>query len=176
MKDLRNPFRLQAAQHIESDADFLELSAQASSTSFQRMHRSRPQFIRSAPGGGKTSLLKLFTPSVLHTLVALRGQAEYKDLFQRLRQLGAVDERSVRVIGVMLPCGRTYPDLADLGLPAPRARRLLRALVDARILLGVLRSALAARRLRFPDDLGRVRIEAPPGGDQLPGSLCRAMV
>jgi hypothetical protein len=170
VKDLRNPFRLQAAQHIESDADFLKLFGPGVLDLLpEDAPFSRPQFIRSAPGGGKTSLLKLFTPSVLQTLVALRGQAEYKDLFQRLRQLGAVDERSVRVIGVMLPCGRTYPDLADLGLPAPRARRLLRALVDARILLGVLRSALAARRLRFPHDLGRVRIEAPPGDDQLPG-------
>ncbi len=169
MKDLRNPFRLQAAEHIDSDTDFLKLFGPGVLDLLpENAPFARPQFIRSAPGGGKTSLLKLFTPSVLHTLVALRNYPDYKELFQNLRQMGAIDEHSICVIGVMLPCGRTFPALADLGLPTPRARRLLMALLDARIMLGSLRSALAARRLRYPDDLSRVRIEASEDG-QLPG-------
>jgi hypothetical protein len=169
MRDLRNPFRLQAAEHIESDTDFLKLFGPGVLDLLpEDAPFARPQFIRSAPGGGKTSLLKLFTPSVLHTLVALRNYAEYKELFLRLRQIGAVDEHQLSVVGVMLPCGRTFPALADLGLPKPRARRMLMALLDARIMLGSLRSALAARRLRYPDDLGRVNIVAS-GDDGLPG-------
>jgi len=169
VKDLRNPFRLQAAEHIESDTDFLKLFGPGVLELLPEQDPfARPQFIRSAPGGGKTSLLRLFTPSMLHTLLTLRAYPEYKDLFQRLRQLGAVDENNVLVIGVMLPCGRTFPALADLDLPAPRARRLLMALLDARIMLGSLRSALAARRLRYPDDLARVQLDAPDG-DGIPG-------
>ena len=172
MKDLRNPFRLQAAEHIESDTDFLKLFGPGVLDLLpENAPFARTQFIRSAPGGGKTSLLKLFTPSVLHTLVALRNYAEYKELFQRVRQLGAIDEHGICVIGVMLPCGRTFPDLADLGLPTSRARRLLMALLDARIMLGVLRSVLAARRLRYPDDLARIRIEPHGAGGQIPGLL-----
>jgi len=170
VRDLRNPFRLQAAEHIESDTDFLKLFGPGVLDLLpDNAPFARPQFIRSAPGGGKTSLLKLFTPSVLQTLVALRTYPEYKELFQRLRQLGAIDEHSIRVIGVMLPCGRTFPALADLGLPSPRARRLLMALLDARIMLGALRSALSARRLRYPEDLARVRVEGPEDAAQLPG-------
>jgi hypothetical protein len=169
MRDLRNPFRLQAAEHIESETDFLKLFGPGVLDLLPEEDPfARPQFIRSAPGGGKTSLLKLFTPSILHTLVALRGNPDYKELFQRVRQLGAIDDHSVRVVGVMLACGRTYPALADLGLPAPRARRLLMALLDARIMLGCLKSVLAASRLRYPEDLGRILVDIP-SDDPLPG-------
>ena len=103
MKDLRNPFRLQAVEYIESDSDFLKLFGPGVLDLLpENALFARPQFIRSAPGGGKTSLLKLFTPSVLHTLVALHRYAEYKDLFQRVRQLGAIDEHNIRVIGLIL--------------------------------------------------------------------------
>ncbi|MGQ0552233.1 MAG: ORC-CDC6 family AAA ATPase [Planctomycetota bacterium] len=169
MNDLRNPFRMQAAEHIESDSDFLKLFGPGvldlvpAGETF-----ARALFIRSAPGGGKTSLLKLFTPSVLHTLVALRTHPDYRELFQRLKQLGAIDEHSLGIVGVMLSCGRTFPALADLGLSAPRARRLLLALLDARIMLGALRSALTTRRLKYPEDLARVRIE-PSAGETPPG-------
>src|SRR5262245_50032200 len=123
MKDLRNPFRLQAAEHIESETDFLKLFGPGVLDLLpDEAPFARTQFIRSAPGGGKTSLLKLFTPNVLHSLVALRQYPDHKDLFQRVRQLGAIDEHSIAVVGVMLPCGRTFPALADLGLSAPRAR------------------------------------------------------
>lgn len=173
MRDLRNPFRLQAAEHVESDADFLRLFGPGVLELLPEVDAfARPLFIRSAPGGGKTSLLRLFTPSVLTTLVALRSQNEYKELFQRVRDLGAIDDHSVQLVGVMLACGRTFPDLADLGLPPPRARRLLMALLDARILIGALKSALAVRRLQYPDDLARIELAAgdasPPPGLTLP--------
>lgn len=170
MKDLRNPFRLQAAEHIESETDFLKLFGPGVLDLLPEAPFTRTQFIRSAPGGGKTSLLKLFTPSVLQTLIALRKNIEFRDLFARVRQLEAVDEQAILVVGVMLQCGRTFPDLADLGLPAPRSRRLLMALLDARIMLGALRSALTARRLRYPDDLDRITIDKPDEF-QIPGLM-----
>jgi hypothetical protein len=70
MKDIRNPFRLQTAESIDSDADFLRLFGYGVLDLLPNDALSgRPLFIRSAPGGGKTSLLKLFTPSVLQHLV-----------------------------------------------------------------------------------------------------------
>lgn len=170
MREIRNPFRLQAAEQIDSDANFLKLFGPGvldllpEETPF-----ARPHFIRSAPGGGKTSLLKLFTPSVLQTLIALHANEEYRELFQRLAELGVVDEQEARIVGVMLPCARTFPDLADLGLPAARAKRLLMALLDARIMLGALRSAVAVRRLRYPEDLQRLRIRPSAGDTGIPG-------
>src|SRR6266498_1836100 len=103
--------------------------------------------------------------------MALRGNPDYRELFQRLRQLEVVSEHEVRVVGVLLTCRQTFPDLADLGLSGPRARRLLLALLDARVLLGALRSAVTTMRLRYPDDLGRATLEPSPEVSQLPALL-----
>ncbi|WP_216922903.1 hypothetical protein [Synechococcus sp. CCAP 1479/9] len=169
MKDVRNPFRLQTAESIDSDADFLRLfgfgvldllPAEALT--------GRPLFIRSAPGGGKTSLLKLFTPSVLQHLMRVKGNETVKELFGKLKGLGAVSDHHVKVLSVMLPCARMLPALADVELKPVRAKRLLLALIDARIILGALRAILISRGLRFPDDLSRLGLVAPPDG-HVPG-------
>lgn len=170
MKDVRNPFRLQTAESIDSEGDFLRLFGHGVLDLLpDDALTGRPLFIRSAPGGGKTSLLKLFTPSVLQHLVAMtKSSVDLKDLFTKLKGLGAVTDHDVKVLSIMLPCARTFPALADVGLKGPRAKRLLLALIDARIILGALRATLISRRLRFPDDLSRLTLQAPPD-DQIPG-------
>lgn len=169
MKDVRNPFRLQTAESIDSDADFLSLFGHGVLDLLPKDALSgRPLFIRSAPGGGKTSLLRLFTPSVLQSLMAMRGSDATKELFNRLKDIDAVTDHDINVLSVMLSCSRTFPALADIGLKPPRAKRLLLALIDARIILGALRAALIAHRLRFPDDLARLTLTAPPN-EQIQG-------
>jgi hypothetical protein len=169
MKDVRNPFRLQTAESIDSDTDFLRLFGHGVLDLLPEDALSgRPLFIRSAPGGGKTSLLKLFTPSVLQHLVAMKGNDAVKDLFAKLKGLGAVSDHDVNVLSVMLPCARTFPALADVELKPARAKRLLLALIDSRVILGALRAILIARGLRFPDDLSRLTLVAPPD-DHIPG-------
>lgn len=169
MKDVRNPFRLQTAESIDSDADFLRLFGPGVLDLLpEDALRGRPLFIRSAPGGGKTSLLKLFTPSVLQHLVAMKTNEATKDLFSTLKRLGAVSDHGANILSVMLPCARSFPALADVGLNATRAKRLLLALIDARVILGALRAVLVVRGLRFPDDLRRLSVVAPPN-DIVPG-------
>lgn len=169
MKDVRNPFRLQTAESIDSDADFIRLFGPGVLDLLpEDALGGRPLFIRSAPGGGKTSLLKLFTPSVLQHLVAMKGSDAVKDLFGKLKGLGAVVDHDVNVLSVMLPCARTFPALADVDLKPARAKRLLLALIDARVILGALRAILIARGLRLPNDFSRLTLVAPPN-DHIPG-------
>ncbi len=169
MKDVRNPFRLQTAESIDSDADFLRLFGHGVLDLLPDDALSgRPLFIRSAPGGGKTSLLKLFTPSVLQHVVAMKTNDATRDLFSKLRDHGAVSDHGANVLSVMLPCARTFPALADVGLSPARSKRLFLALFDARVTLGALRAVLVVRGLRFPDDLGRLSVVAPPE-DLVPG-------
>jgi hypothetical protein len=163
MKDVRNPFRLQTAESIDSDADFLRLFGHGVLDLLpDDALTGRPLLIRSAPGGGKTSLLKLFTPSVLQHLVAMKSNEATKDLYSKLKGLGAVSDHGADVLSVMLPCARSFPELTDVGLNATRAKRLLFALIDARVILGSLRAVLVVRGLRFPDDLHRLSVVAPP--------------
>ena len=73
MKEPRNPFRLRASEHIESDVTFLRLFSPGvleslpSEEPLDKIH-----VIRSAEGGGKTSFLRLLNPTVLLTLHAYR--------------------------------------------------------------------------------------------------------
>ncbi len=81
MREPRNPFRLRASEAIESDTTFLKLFGPGMLDllpSGQHLW-DKPQVFRSAPGAGKSSLLRLFTPTVLLTLHAFRRNDEQRD-------------------------------------------------------------------------------------------------
>ncbi len=170
MKDPRNPFRLRQSESIDSDVVFLNLFEPGilevlESESWWRAVRP----IRSAAGGGKTSLLRLFTPNVLHTLYSRLTDERLGELPQRLRDLGALTADGPQLLGVMLMCGRNYALLQDLDIDDTRRNRRFFALLNVRIVLAVLRAAMAFRQLRYPDDLCRltvdeiVDVDSPPG-------------
>lgn len=161
MRDPRNPFRMRASEHIASDATFLKLFAPGAlellpvEELFDRL-----QVFQSAPGGGKTSLMRLFTPTCLLTLHAYRAYDDCKDLYQRLRTMEVLDESGPRLLGVMLSCAKNYAVLEDTDLDDMRKDRLLFSLLNCRIVLAALRGALDLRRLDYPDDLGRLQINS----------------
>jgi hypothetical protein len=121
---------------------------------------SRPLIIRSAAGGGKTTLLRLLTPQVLLSLHENRGQEDIKEVFHRLSSLGVVEESGPRLLGVLLSCTRNYAVLDDLALEVPRKDRLFFALLSARISLAALQGSLELHRLSYPRDLHRLEVRA----------------
>lgn len=160
MREARNPFCLRRSENIDSDTAFLTLFEPGILDVLGE--RGLPETvrpIRSAAGGGKTSLLRLFTPSVLRRLHARRGDDAIKELYGRLVTLGAVNDREPALLGVLLQCGRNYAVLHTMPLDEAVRIRLFFGLLNARILLGVLRSALAFTGLQFPEDLPRVSLE-----------------
>ena len=159
MRDPRNPFRMRAAEQIESDATFLKLFGPGVLDLLpQHGLWEGVRIFQSAPGGGKTSLLRVFTPSALHTLHEFRSLKSYQELFHRLERLGVISENGPDLLGVMLSCARNYAMLEDIGYNLSIKERLLYALLNARLTLATLRAALALKKLRFPDDLGHLSI------------------
>lgn len=143
MREPRNPFRLRASEHIESDETFVRLFSPEVLDMLNAPNVwERPQIIRSAPGGGKTSLLRLFTPSSLRTIHALRTREYTKDLCRNLTALGAIDDNGPLVVGVFLGCGHSFATLEDLDLDDGRKRRLFLSLLNARIVLATLHGIL----------------------------------
>lgn len=120
---------------------------------------ARVLMLRSAPGAGKTSLLRVFTPSALQTLRANAAREDFKDLYERVRALGAVTEDRVLILGVRLSCAQTYSSLDDAG-PATIADRLLFGLVNARVILATLRDVSAATRLPLSTVLDQIVFNA----------------
>ena len=170
MRESRNPFTLRRAENIDTDTEFLALFEPGILDVLSDGGLpSTVQSIRSAAGGGKTSLLRLFTPSVLRRLHARR--VDEQDFLERLRRLGVIDETGPRLLGVSLLCGRNYAVLEDLPLDDGSRRRLFLSLLNARIILAVLRSALALRGLGYPENLRRVEIAGKEECDGLPDGL-----
>lgn len=170
MRESRNPFRLRRAESIDTDNDFLNLFEPGILEVLSEgglPETVRP--VRSAAGGGKTSLLRLFTPSVLLKLHSRRGEDRVKELFRTVQSLKAVDEGGPKVLGVMLLCGRNYAVLQDVPLDQHVRDRLFFGLLNARIVLAVLRSALALRGLDYPGELARLRVASPAGVELPPG-------
>ena len=152
MREPRNPFRLRAAEAIENDVTFLKLFGPGMLDLIADGANlwDKPQLIRSAPGAGKTSLLRLFTPAALVNLHAFKGSDDLKELYQRMANLGAIDENGPQLLGVFLSCARNYGILEDLEFDTVRKHRLLFGLFNARIVIATLRASLLLRGLRYP--------------------------
>lgn len=172
MKEPRNPFRLRASEHIESDTTFLHLFGPGMLDLLPKERLlENVRILRSALGGGKTSLMRLFTPSVLLALHAYRTRDECRELYQRMQELGVIDESGPRLLGVMLSCARNYAALADMGFDQGRQERLLFGLLNARIVLATLRGALALKGHAYPGDLYRLTIVPSPVAEAPHGVL-----
>lgn len=170
MRESRNPFRLRRSESIDTDAAFLALFEPGILEILPNEGWDRSvHLIRSAAGGGKTSLIRLFSPSALCALHAGRTHDNLKELHQRLTELGAVGDEGPRLLGIMLQCGRNYGILAELDLDQGRKDRLFFGLLNARVVLAALRSALTLRGLEYPRELRRLRVDRVPDLPAVPG-------
>lgn len=182
MREARNPFRLRASEDIEADSTFLQLFGPDMLKALpEGWSWSDPLIVRSAPGGGKTSLMRLVTPGVLLTLVRLRRSDEFTDLYKRLKELNVLSAEGddVELLGVYTSCNRHYEILEDLDTDVGRKKRLLLALLNSRIVLAGLRGAIRLAGAEFPGDLDEVvvrggelsdvasGVEPPVSGDVL---------
>ncbi|MGH8611973.1 MAG: hypothetical protein ACREYF_07995 [Gammaproteobacteria bacterium] len=67
---------------------------------------------RSPPGGGKTTLLRVFTPTALRSFWRARKSPDMREAFQHLVARGVLDETAEpQMLGVMLSCASGYADL-----------------------------------------------------------------
>lgn len=163
MKVPRNPFRIRFSENIMSDSDFLRLfgSGALDLLPIDGLW-DRVQIFRSAPGGGKTSIFRIFTPNSLRHLHASRVRDDYKELYSRLKNIGAISENGPCVLGVYLSCARVYASLEDLSFETEKKNRIFKSLLNARIILATLRGALSLKNLNYPDDLSKLDISNPP--------------
>ena len=156
----RNPFFIRTAEQAESDAQFLNFFS-ISVLELLPLDGRWDRFlsIETAPGGGKSTLLRLFTPTVLANIVSAPQQAELRELVQKLKDIDAIGARGVKLLGVLVNCREDYSRLADLPVELPAQSALFRALLHSRLALLTIRAALQLRGLSYPSDVGLVRLE-----------------
>ena len=166
----RNPFRVRASARAVSDDQFIKTFA-ASAVEILR-DPTNPWgglvFVRSAPGGGKTTLLRLLTPGPLKRAISYGDDQRYRATRDALQDAGVVEGQRALLWGVYLPFAIEYRTLDDLGV---RSLHVFRALLSARIVLAALKALLAHFELAHPEDLVRLKATwAPIAGAQLPAS------
>lgn len=165
---MRNPFRIRASQRSTSDEEFVKLFGAGALELLEPV--SDPWggvvFLRSAPGGGKTTFMRLLTPRPLQLTNRLVDNPDVKATHDALKAVGAINDTGPDLLGAMVVFNNEYRDLAQFD----RGHSLFRALLNSRIVIATLRAVLDRLERSFPDDLKRIRIEWLPESDAtIPG-------
>lgn len=152
---MRNPFRIRASQRSVSDEQFVRLFGAGALDVLDEL--ADPWgglvFLRSAPGGGKTSFLRLLTPRPLKIAAGLYNEAEARPTYDALRNRGAIGPAGPELLGVMVSFTTEYRDLEEID----RAAGMFRALLNARIVVATIRAILERSERSYPDDLETLR-------------------
>ena len=166
MPPSRNPFLIRTAEQSESsesDDQFMNLFGLAvldilpEDGSWNRLMQ-----IESAPGGGKSTLLRLFTPRVLTRIANARHDLELAQLTRKLARIGAIEAQEVQLLGVLVNCKEDYNRLAYLRIEETEVKQLFWVLLHSRLALLTIRAVLQLKQYRYPYDVDVIHLEPKP--------------
>src|SRR3954447_16050101 len=166
MRPPRNPFRLRAAEQIDGPWTFLSLlDPSLIEVLPEEGLWDRRVVVRSSAGGGKTTLLRLFTPESLRLLHSAGGDEALRETRKALVRRGALDPSGPKVAGALITLAGKYSPLEQLSsIDEGRRLQIFLALLNARVLLAGLRAHLELAGLRYPEHLDQITLQ-PPDGD-----------
>ena len=151
---------MRATEYIEEDWNFVSLFGLDALDVFDAGSMwTNIQIIRSARGGGKTSILRIFSPKSLVGIHASRNDPNMKRLYNKLKDLGALSERGPQILGVYLSLFGNYSILEQLEIDSPKQRKLFSSLLMCRVVMATLRSVCELKSLDFPHSLDRIDIK-----------------
>ncbi len=158
MKEPRNPFTLRSAENIENELTFLKLFGSGVLEILpEDSFLNKVLIFRSGPGGGKTSLLRLFRPESLNEI--FNNGVAYKDLHESLEKFSVLSEKGPDILGVYLRLS-DYAAFQDLNISNEKKAKYLFSLIGSRLILKMLAGILALKKLEF-SDLEKIKIEKP---------------
>ena len=111
--------------------------------------------IRSSPGGGKTSLMQLFTVHKLEW-VASHVSAD-NPVHTALSKCGAIEDGRPHVNAILVDLKEDYRSILSLRLDKTTETGLFLRLLDARIMRSIIANSLELRGLKYPDDAAALR-------------------
>jgi len=154
-----NPFLGRTSEWTTSDQEFVRLfSPKILEKLPDDAFDGTVHVFRSPPGGGKTTLLRAFTPMALRAFWSARKTPEMNESIQRLVARRVLNDiEGPQLLGVLLSCASGY---ADLPPSAPFVQEgLFRALLDCRVVLRALRNLASLLGLPTLEQLEGVRLE-----------------
>lgn len=160
----RNPFRVRATEYLEGEWNFISLFGLGALDVFDKDDMwTKIQIIRSARGGGKTSLLRIFSPKSLNEIYESHSNdTNIKALYKKLKSFNVFsDEKGIQVLGIYLSLFGNYPILNQLDFPEKKQTKLFYSLLVCRIIIATLRSICEFKKIEFPDSLEDIKIKHP---------------
>lgn len=158
----RNPFSQRAAHHLKHDDQFVSNFGPGIIGRLPDDVWDRLLIVRSAKGGGKSSLMRIFSAGSLN--VVRQKYPETAPVRQALAGAGVLDGDEVRRLGVVVSLDRDYRALLDLSEDPGVVRKLFFRLLDARVIVGIVKAALEVSGLQYPRDLSTFSL-VPNGED-----------
>jgi len=154
-----NPFLERMSERTTSDQEFVRLFSPkilerlAGDAFVGGIH-----IFRSPPGGGKTTLLRAFTPAALRAFWNARHVQDMSEAHSRLVTRDLVHEQDgPLVLGVFLSCASGYADLPPGATITKEG--LFRALLNCRIVLRTLRSLMLLLGYDTTEQLAQVQLQ-----------------
>ena len=162
MQDPENPFILRASEQIENDSVFLRLFSDSfldilSPENFL----SKVHVFISAPGGGKTTLFRIFTPESILQIHTHRKNPPHSELFKKLKNYNIVTDEKPLLLGIYLLCTNSFADIDNLELKPEIKNKLFLSLLASRIIISSLRGILNLARSDI-DSLSKIRFRTVP--------------
>jgi hypothetical protein len=111
----------------------------------------RPVLIQSAPGAGKTSLLRTFSAEALREVAT--HPVEFDALYERMTELEVIDGQHVRILGIRLGLKRDYGLIDDLKFDDDVLARVFFRLLDAKLVRAVADALRHAAPEVHPDNI-----------------------
>jgi hypothetical protein len=154
-----NPFYTRASDNIDSEEKFIKLF----SPEILSIFKENPiwhavNVLRSSPGGGKTTLLKIFTPKILASIKSTKTHDDHsRELFNALTELDVFNNKGeIQIAAALISFTNQYTTLEYLNLSYTQKIRLFCSLLNTRIILSVLKSICLTKELNYPYDLHRI--------------------
>jgi len=154
-----NPFFARASEYIELDDKFLNLfSPEVLNIFNQNTIWNNVTILRSSPEGGKTTLLKMFTPQILKKLKETSKHDEHnREIYTELKKIGVYDDDgNIKVIGSLVPFNNEYMSIEFLNLNKAQKARVFFSLVNIRIILSTLQSISVLHGFKSITDYRRI--------------------
>lgn len=164
-----NPFRVRDSERQRDHGVFVRTFGPHALDALPPGPWQKLLVIRSAPGAGKTSLMRLFTADSLRVASGLSERAD--PIKTRLRDMGVITPAGPALLGLYLNLDSDYRALLDLRVEPEVSQRLLFRLIDARLAIELVRASLTLVGLSYPEDAARLTIE--PDGQEAEGALAK---
>lgn len=147
----QNTFLIRQTEKLESESSFINILCPQLIGFVDESFFDKTIFINSSPGGGKTTLLKTFSPDILAELRENHEKEMYKDSFKLLSNLGVIDENRVKLLSINVSCARENYGLIDDLYDNGKAVQVFLQLLSLRILRRTFEAVLKCNQLDFSE-------------------------